>query len=251
MLSEGLSSIRRWRAAAAGGLTVALTVSVACAGRHTASTAPNTVPPPATTAAGGAAPILQPGAPGHETRAISSSAATDLSRVGFTPADVQFMQGMIGHHAQAVEMVALLKTRTEWHDMQLLGQRIEASQIDEMKMMRDWLQARGQAVPGENPGGSNDHAHHMHDATLMPGMLTPEQMDALAAAKGKAFDRLFLDGMIRHHQGALTMVKALLAAPGAAQDSEIFAFASDVEADQQMEIDRMGGMLNALGELSR
>ncbi len=159
------------------------------------------------------------------------------------------MQGMIGHHAQAVEMVALLTTRTTRTDMKLLGQRIEASQTDEMKMMRDWLQARGQAVPGAD--GDNEHAHHMHDATLMPGMLTPEQMAALAAASGPAFDRLFLDGMIRHHQGALTMVKQLLAAPGAAQDSEIFAFSSDVEADQQMEIDRMGAMLNQLGELSR
>ena len=177
-------------------------------------------------------------------RSISTTAAIDLSKVGYTPADVQFMQGMIGHHAQAVEMVALLKARTARDDMKLLGRRIEASQVDEIKMMKDWLQSRGQALPDE-------HAHHMHDATLMPGMLTPEQMAALEAAKGTAFDRLFLTGMIRHHGGALTMVRDLLAAPGAAQDSEIFAFASDVEADQKMEIERMGAMLDQLGELSR
>lgn len=195
------------------------------------------------TSAAAVPPILQPGAPGGETRPISAAAATDLSRVGFTPADVAFMQGMIGHHAQAVEMVALLKTRTARADMKLLGQRIEASQVDEINMMKDWLRARGQEIPDE-------HAHHMHDATLMPGMLTPAQMEALAAAEGLAFDRLFLDGMIRHHGGALTMVKTLLAAPGAAQDSEIFSFASDVEADQKMEIERMGALLNLL-ELSR
>lgn len=185
------------------------------------------------------APLLQPGAPGEGSRAISAAAATDLSRVGFTAADVRFMQGMIGHHAQAIEMVGLLKTRSSRADLQLLARRIEASQADEMQMMTEWLQARGQALP-------DAHAHHMHDAALMPGMLTTEQMAALAAAEGPAFDRLFLAGMIRHHEGALTMVRQLFAAPGAAQESEIFAFASDVDADQRMEIERMGALLNQL-----
>jgi len=185
------------------------------------------------------APLVQPGAPGQPTRAIDVAHATDLSRVSFTPADVEFMQGMIGHHAQAVEMVELLKTRTRRDDMKMLGLRIEVSQVDEIRMMQHWLEARGQGVPDE-------HAHHQHDAALMPGMLTPEAMARLAAASGAAFDRLFLEGMMSHHEGALVMVHDLFASPGAGQDSEIFAFASDVEADQKMEIDRMGAMLKEL-----
>ena len=204
---------------------VALWLSAACA--------------PLRPAVGGGAPLLQPGAPGQDTRMISTAAATDLSRVAFTAADVRFMQGMIGHHAQAIEMVELLKSRSERADLQLLARRIEASQVDEMQMMKAWLQARGQPLPDE-------HAHHLHDAALMPGMLTAAQMAALAAARGAEFDRLFLAGMIRHHEGALTMVRELFAAPGAAQESEIFAFATDVDADQRMEIERMGALLNQL-----
>lgn len=146
------------------------------------------------------------------------------------------MQGMIHHHAQALDMVTLLKARTASDDMRKLGLRIELSQDDEIKMMRRWLEVRGQEVPGE-------HAHHMPGAPLMPGMLTPQEMDTLAAAKGVEFDRRFLEFMIKHHAGALIMVDELFAAPGAAQESEIFAFASDVVADQRAEIDRMGAML--------
>jgi uncharacterized protein (DUF305 family) len=120
--------------------------------------------------------------------------------------------------------------------MKLLGQRISLSQSDEVSMMRRWLEVRGQAVPDE-------HAMHQHGATLMPGMLTQDEMARLADAKGPQFDRLFLEGMIKHHGGALTMVEALFAAAGAAQESDIFAFASDVDADQRMEIARMGAML--------
>jgi uncharacterized protein (DUF305 family) len=163
----------------------------------------------------------------------------DQSKVQHTRADVEFMQGMIGHHAQALDMTALLATRTESEDMRKLALRIEVSQSDEIRMMREWLQARGEAVPGP-------HAHHAHDAKLMPGMLTPEQMTTLSEAKGVEFDRLFLEYMIQHHGGALTMVRQLFATPGAGQESEIFAFASDVDADQRMEIDRMGAMLAAL-----
>ena len=186
------------------------------------------------------APIVQPGAPGQETRVVSATQAVDLSRVRHTAADVRFMQGMIGHHAQAVEMVELLKTRSASDDMKKLGLRIEVSQLDEIKMMQGWLQQRGQQLP-------DPHAHHRGGA-LMPGMLTAEEMARLAAAKGAEFDRLFLEGMIKHHAGALTMVQELFASPGAAQESEIFAFASDVDADQRMEIDRMGAMLAAIKE---
>jgi uncharacterized protein (DUF305 family) len=185
---------------------------------------------------GGSPPIVQPGAPGQSSHTIDAAKAADLSRVQYTAADVKFMQGMIGHHAQAIEMTDLLATRTSNDDMRKLAHRIELSQADEIKMMKRWLEARGQAVPSE-------HAHHMHGATLMPGMLTPEEMSHLADAKGPEFDRLFLEYMIKHHEGALTMVKELFAAPGAAQESEMFGFASDVDADQRMEIDRMGAML--------
>jgi uncharacterized protein (DUF305 family) len=149
------------------------------------------------------------------------------------------MQGMIGHHAQALEMAALVDTNTTNEDLKLMAKRIEVSQIDEINMMKDWLKARGETLPDE-------HAHHAGDHALMPGMLTQAEMKRLASAKGVEFDRLFLEGMIKHHQGALTMVKELFATPGAGQDAEIFAFASDVDADQSMEIDRMGAMLAAL-----
>lgn len=162
-----------------------------------------------------------------------------LPRPGVTAADVAFMQGMIGHHQQAIEMTDLLRTRTNSDDMKKLALRIEVSQADEIKMMQHWLEAHGQEVPGP-------HAMHMHGATLMPGMLTPEEMARLAEAKGAEFDRRFLEGMIKHHGGALTMVKDLFATPGAGQDSDIFAFASDVDADQRMEIDRMDAMLKEL-----
>ena len=180
--------------------------------------------------------IVQPGAPGASSRVVSPEAATDRSKVGYTTADVQFMQGMIHHHSQAIDMTALVPDRTTREDMRKLGQRIEVSQADEIKMMQRWLEVRGQEVPGP-------HAHHAPGAPLMPGMLTPDEMARLAAAKGAEFDRLFLEGMIKHHGGALTMVQELFATPGAGQESEMFAFASDVDADQRMEIDRMRGML--------
>jgi uncharacterized protein (DUF305 family) len=151
------------------------------------------------------------------------------------------MQGMIGHHAQAVEMTDLLNTRTTSDAMRKLAQRIQVSQTDEIKMMERWLSARGEEVPSA-------HAHHAMGATLMPGMLTPEEMARLSDAKGRPFDRLFLEGMIKHHEGALVMVKELFATPGAGQESDIFAFASDVDADQRAEIDRMRSMLKEYQE---
>ena len=194
-------------------------------------------------------PIVQPGAPGQATQVVGAEQARDLSKVGATPADVKFMQGMIHHHAQAIDMTELLKTRTGSEGMKKLGMRIQVSQTDEIKMMQRWLQAHGQEAP-------DPHAMHMpgmimpgmDHGPMMAGMLTPEEMVRLAGLKGPDFDRFFLQGMIRHHEGAITMVKELFASPGAAQDSAIYAFASDVVADQQMEIDRMSGMLAALKE---
>ncbi len=181
-------------------------------------------------------PIVQPGAPGEATKVLGSGKTNALAGPGFTAADVSFMQGMIGHHAQALEMTNLLVARSTDADMKKLAERIELSQADEIRMMKQWLSARGQPVPAE-------HAHHADGARLMPGMLTRDEMARLAAAKGPEFDRLFLEHMIRHHIGALTMVKELFATAGAGQESEMFAFASDVDADQRMEIDRMGAML--------
>jgi uncharacterized protein (DUF305 family) len=180
-------------------------------------------------------PIIQPGAPGEPSRVTDATTAVDLSKVRFTTADVEFMQGMISHHAQAIEMTALLETRTTRPEMRTLAERIDLSQADEIRMMQQWLVSRGQFAPEQ-------FAHH-HEGMVMPGMLTPGQMQQLSAATGAEFDRLFLEGMIAHHQGALTMVEALMKQPGAAQESELFEFVSDVEADQSAEIARMRAML--------
>lgn len=184
-----------------------------------------------------APPLIQPGAPGQPGKIVAPAHATDLSRVRHTEADLKFMQGMIGHHLQAIDMVALINKNSSNDDLKKLGLRIQVSQEDEIKMMQDWLKARGAEVPGP-------HAHHT--GPMMPGMLSPDDMSRLAAAKGVEFDRLFLNGMIKHHNGALLMVDELFATPGAAQDSDIYAFASDVIADQRMEMDRMAVMLKEL-----
>jgi uncharacterized protein (DUF305 family) len=214
----------------------AMTVSCRTAGVQPARSAAQAPP-----AAAAAPPIVQPGAPGQPSRVISADTASDLSQVEYTGADIKFMQGMIGHHAQALEMVELLKTRSASGDLKKLALRIELSQDDEINMMQRWLEVRGQQVPNRN-------AMHMHGATLMPGMLTPDEMKQLTDATGAEFDRLFLQGMIKHHGGALAMVADLLATPGAAQESDVFSFVSDVEADQRMEIDRMGAMLVTIKE---
>jgi uncharacterized protein (DUF305 family) len=149
------------------------------------------------------------------------------------------MQGMIHHHLQAIDMTNLLAGNSHSEDMRKLGLRMSLSQADEVRMMRRWLEVRGQDAPG-------DHANHIPGAPMMPGMLSPGEMERLAAAKGKEFDELFLQGMIKHHTGALMMVDELFKTEGAGQQSEIFAFATDVEADQRADIDRMTAMLTEL-----
>jgi uncharacterized protein (DUF305 family) len=191
------------------------------------------------TASAPGAAIVQPGAPGEETRVITAAAASDLSRVQHSPADVLFMQGMIHHHAQALQMVDLLRTRTAARDMQAMAQRIELSQRDEIAFMRQWLMSRGEEAPDE-------HAHHLGPVPMMPGMLSPEEMQQLADSTGTAFDRLFLNAMIKHHLGAIAMVDDLLSTAGAAQQTEVFAFTSDVVADQRAEIERMGALLASI-----
>ena len=157
------------------------------------------------------------------------------------------MQGMIMHHAQAVEMTALIDSRTENKNIRLLGARISQSQSDEMKFMKRWLETRGEPVSPpmpemphmDMPGHDMSSHNHMH----MPGMLTSKQMDALRKAKGAEFDQLFLRGMIQHHNGALIMVKDLFDTAGAGQDAELFNFASDVDSGQLAEIKIMQTML--------
>ena len=188
--------------------------------------------------------VVQPGAPGQPTRTLPPSTRATLPPR--SPKDVEFMQGMIMHHAQAVEMTALIESHTENKDLRLLGARISQSQSDEMKFMKRWLEARGEPVEPSMPGmpgmdmpGHDMSSHHM----LMPGMLTPKQMDALKGAKGAQFDRLFLTGMIQHHTGALVMVKDLFDTAGAGQDAELFNFATDVDSGQRAEIRIMQTML--------
>jgi len=154
------------------------------------------------------------------------------------------MQGMIMHHAQAVEMTALMNSHTENKELRLLGARISHSQAEEIKFMKRWLVARGAPTSMAMPAmpdmpGMDMSSHQM----LMPGMLTAKQMDALRDAKGKEFDELFLKGMIQHHNGALIMVKDLFDTAGSGQDAELFNFATDVDSGQRAEIKIMQSML--------
>ena len=172
----------------------------------------------------------------------AAPAAGQAARPTYTEADARFLSGMIGHHAQAVVMAGWAPTHGASRSLQVLAERIAVAQRDEIAFMARWLRERGRPVP--------DTAHAMmgHAAgEAMPGMLTPEELARLDAARGPAFDRLFLTFMIRHHEGALTMVDRLFATPGAGQDDTVFKFASDVSADQTTEIDRMSEMLEALG----
>jgi uncharacterized protein (DUF305 family) len=191
----------------------------------------------------GSAPVVvQPGAPGTPSRQLPSSTTGQAPQR--SQADVEFMQGMIMHHGQAVEMTDLIPSHTENKEIRSLGARIGLSQADEMKFMKRWLRARGEPVamtmsmPGmpemDKSGGS---------MPAMPGMLTSRQMEALRQATGAEFDHLFLTGMIQHHNGALVMVKQLFDTPGAGQDAELFDFATDADNSQRAEIGIMQDML--------
>ncbi len=189
-------------------------------------------------------PLMQPGAPGQPTKAVTKPVA-GTGQQGPTDADVKFMQGMIMHHSQAVEMVALMEGRTKNPQLLSLGQRISISQTGEMKFMKLWLGYRGKPV-AEDDGMAGMDMSKMDmkmDMPLMPGMLTPQQMDALRKASGPEFDRLFLKGMIQHHTGALTMLKDLYATPAAGQDAQLFDFTADIEVTQSAEINAMQDML--------
>lgn len=194
-----------------------------------------------------------------QSGAQAGSTASPQQSPGYSAADTRFMQGMIEHHAQALAMTALMSGRSTTPAMLLLGQRIDVSQTDEIALMRHWLEKRHEKVPAIAYATATDTTHHsmamsgngmanmdMAHGALMPGMLTPEQLAQLASTKGDAFDRLFLEDMIRHHEGALVMVHDLFATNGAAQEPEIFQYASDVDADQRAEIMRMRALLASL-----
>jgi uncharacterized protein (DUF305 family) len=183
--------------------------------------------------------VVQPGAPGQPTRTLPPSTRALLPPR--SSADVQFMQGMIVHHAQAVEMTALIESHTQNKDLRLLGARISHSQSEEIGFMKRWLETRGEPVSPAMPEmpGMDMSKQPM----LMPGMLTPKQMEALKKAKGAEFDQLFLTGMIQHHNGALIMVKDLFDTAGSGQDAELFNFATDVDSGQRAEIRIMQTML--------
>ncbi len=200
----------------------------------------------ATLLAAGAAPadspIVQPGAPGEASRELTADEAVAIANSSYSPADVQFMQDMIPHHHQALEMAALVADRTNRQELIDVAGRINASQNDEIEFMQEWLAERGEHVPEPT-------AHDaMHTSHAMAGMATPEQMAELAASQGSDFDRLFLQLMITHHEGAVTMVEELLEQPGAAYDPVLFEFTNEVTNSQSTEIERMNVLLVGLSD---
>jgi uncharacterized protein (DUF305 family) len=184
--------------------------------------------------------VIQPGAPGQPSKILSPNTQATVPPVAH--ADIDFMQGMIMHHSQAVEMTALIASHTTNPGVRSLGAKISSSQSDEILFMKRWLAARGQATSLEMPGmpGMGMSGNAM---APMPGMLTPAQMTALRAARGSQFDHLFLTGMIQHHNGALIMVNDLFNSAGAGQDADLFNFATDADNTQRAEIRIMQGML--------
>lgn len=211
----------------------------------------------ATLACGGTRPAAAPDEPRPIPSTVvpegSDPLATPPPPLPHVPADARFMRHMIAHHAQALVMTGMVRDRSTRAEMALMAERIAISQGDETRLMEQWLRRRGEAVPAVPAAvTAGAHAHHGAAAdsathATMPGMLAPAELARLEQARGLAFDRLFLELMIRHHEGALVMVAELLRTPGAAQESEIYRFAADVDADQRAEIRRMRALLAALG----
>ncbi|WP_324072706.1 MAG: DUF305 domain-containing protein [Erythrobacter sp.] len=188
-------------------------------------------------------PIVQPGAPGQASKKLTAEEATKLAQSSYTASDVAFMQHMIVHHQQALDMAVLVKDRTNTEDLVSIAGRIEGSQADEIAFMKTWLKERGEPVEDPAMKGHGEHLHHM-----MKGMASPEAMKALAAAKGTEFDRQFLTLMIAHHEGAVDMVEKLFDEEGTAADPVLYRFVSDVENEQTGEIKRMDKVLARLSE---
>ena len=183
-------------------------------------------------------PIVQPGAPGQASKVLTADEATKLAASTYTAEDVTFMQGMMVHHQQAVDMAMLVKERTNTKELVEIAGRIESSQADEIAFMKSWLAERGEPL---EDAMMKDHAHH-----TMMGMASPDQLAALAAASGVAFDQQFLTLMIAHHKGAIDMVDALFDEDGSASDPVLYRFASDIENEQKGEIERMDKLLAGL-----
>jgi len=190
-----------------------------------------------------AAPVVQLGAPGESGTTLSPEEAGSIDGPAWTEADVAFVQGMIPHHQQALEMTALVAERAGDPAVTAMAERIEVTQVAEIDQLEGWLTERGESVSGMH-AGHGDGGHHMSG---MPGMLTPRQMDRLEQASGSRFDRLFLMGMIRHHEGAVLMVESLLTEGEGGQESEVFQLASNIGTDQQVEIAAMKRALAELG----
>lgn len=187
-----------------------------------------------------AAPVVQLGAPGESNTTLSPEEAESIDDPAYTAADVAFVQGMIPHHQQALEMTALVGDRADDPDLRTIAERIEVSQVAEIEQLEGWLTARGESVSGMHAGhGDGEHG--------MPGMLTPQEMARLERASGRRFDELFLLGMIRHHEGAVLMVESLLTGGEGGQESEVFQLAGHIGSDQQVEIAAMKRKLAELG----
>lgn len=195
--------------------------------------------------------VVQPGAPGEDSVVLDPTVVPSVVAVPHTEADVAFMQDMIGHHAQAIVMTSLVEDRSEDEQLKLFVERMDISQVDEITQMQNWLTERGEDAPEWDPvfgdqGGHSDMDMGMGtDDASMPGMATPEELDRLEAASGEEFDRLFLQMMTRHHQGALTMVEELFEA-GGGEETTIYALTTHIVGDQGIEMDRMAGMLAEL-----
>jgi len=197
----------------------------------------------ACSAAGGASAGTMPSS---RVSSPDSAAPADRVRHSYTLADVEFMTGMIHHHAQALVMARMAPTHGASASLQVLAERIINGQNDEIALMQRWLRDRNEPVPEPAPAGMETTTHGDDHAMHMPGMLSDEQLEELDAARGVEFDRLFLTYMIQHHQGALTMVNELFSTYGAGQGDAIFKLASDIGADQASEIARMQSMLREM-----
>ena len=219
---------RRTALLSAAGMLVGITALASPARSQTATSQPT------------APAVVQPGAPGQPSAMLPPG--THATLPARSQADVDFMQGMIMHHSQAVEMTGLIASHTDDAAVRALGARIRSSQSDEIKFMQRWLATRGESLSMSMPG-MPDMDMSGHPMAAMPGMLTPPQMAALRAARGAEFDHLFLTGMIQHHNGALVMVQALFNTAGAGQDAELFDFATDADNTQRAEIRIMQSLL--------
>ncbi|WP_380164976.1 DUF305 domain-containing protein [Jannaschia sp. R86511] len=233
-------SPRLLRPVVAAALAVSVLALSACSDGDDAAAAPSPERAPN---------VVQPGAPGEDSVRLDATVMPSIAPVEATEADVAFMQEMIGHHAQAIVMTAMVADRSDNEQLELFVERMDITQVSEIEQMQQWLEDQGADVPAWDPvfgaqGGHSD-GMMMMDGDLMPGMASEADMAELEAASGEEFDRLFIELMTRHHQGAITMVQDLFA-QGGGEETKVFQLAGHIESDQNIEIDRMQGMLAEL-----